>query len=149
MKIEHAQKGEHGFTLIELLVVIAIIGILAAIAIPQFATYRRQANDSRAQSQLRNMAAAMEGYFVTNADYGNTAFGTPVPEATLTAYGYRTDADVTVTIPSLVTACAAGTEGVNCFSMDAFHVNGTTPTNVAAPNGGTFTWNSDLGGAQW
>ena len=57
---------EKGFTLIELLVVIAIIGILAAIAIPQFAEYRQRGFDARAKSDLRNVATAEEAYF---ADY--------------------------------------------------------------------------------
>ena len=57
---------EKGFTLIELLVVIAIIGILAAIAIPQFAAYRQRGFDARARSDLRNVATAEEAYF---ADY--------------------------------------------------------------------------------
>lgn len=62
-------KKEHGFTLIELLVVIAIIGILAAIAIPQFAEYKTRAFNSRAQTDLRNGLTAEEAYFVDHEKY--------------------------------------------------------------------------------
>jgi prepilin-type N-terminal cleavage/methylation domain-containing protein len=58
-----------GFTLIELLVVIAIIGILAAIAIPQFAAYRRRSFEAAAKSDLHNSAVAEEAYFVTGNTY--------------------------------------------------------------------------------
>ena len=57
------RKGnQKGFTLIELLIVVAIIGILAAIAIPQFAAYRQKAYNSSALSDTRNLKTGMEAF---------------------------------------------------------------------------------------
>ena len=71
-----ALKDSKGFTLIELLVVVAIIGILAAIAIPQFAAYRQRGYDSRANSDLRNAATAEEAYFATERVYKGGSLST-------------------------------------------------------------------------
>ena len=60
-------KRYFGFTLIELLIVVAIIGILAAIAIPNFLQAQVRAKVSRVQSDLRSVATALESYRV---DYG-------------------------------------------------------------------------------
>ena len=63
------RKNQKGFTLIELLIVVAIIGILAAIAIPQFASYRAKAYNSAATSDLKNFKTGMEAYFADNQEY--------------------------------------------------------------------------------
>jgi type IV pilus assembly protein PilA len=63
------KNSRGGFTLIELLIVVAIIGILAAVAIPQFATYRAKAYNSAAFSDLRNFKTTMESYHYDNESY--------------------------------------------------------------------------------
>ncbi|NTV48351.1 MAG: prepilin-type N-terminal cleavage/methylation domain-containing protein [Geobacteraceae bacterium] len=58
-----------GFTLIELLIVVAIIGILAAIAIPQFSAYRAKAYNSAATSDLKNGKTSLETYYTEYQTY--------------------------------------------------------------------------------
>src|SRR5437870_11121064 len=66
-------KNEKGFTLLELLVVLAIIGILAAIAIPQFAAYRNTSICAGAEADAANALTAMEAYYAQNFMYGTLA----------------------------------------------------------------------------
>lgn len=117
-----------GFTLIELLVVIAIIGILAAIAIPQFAAYRRRGFDSDAKSAVKNMATAQEAYFVDKNTYSDTT-------ASLTARGLRQSANIALVAPvptatsfvvsaTVVAGCTSGT-GVFTFASTTGLLTGT------------------------
>ena len=62
-------RSRKGFTLIELLIVVAIIGILAAIAIPQFAAYRQKAYNSAAESDLKNIKTGWESFMADNQQY--------------------------------------------------------------------------------
>ena len=120
-------RKESGFTLIELLVVIAIIGILAAIAIPQFAEYRARGFNSRAQSDLKNVATAEEAYFVDNEVYKTCAAASSCA-SDLPGIGGLS--------PGVTLAMTASTTG---FTGTSTHSKGT---------GVTYTWNSSAGGLQ-
>ncbi len=62
-------RNRKGFTLIELLIVVAIIGILAAIAIPQFAAYRARGFNAATVSDVKNAKTSAEAYYADNQYY--------------------------------------------------------------------------------
>ena len=68
-KFRNRRSNQKGFTLIELLIVVAIIGILAAIAIPQFSSYRQKAFNSAAQSDLKTIRTSLEGFYTDEYYY--------------------------------------------------------------------------------
>ena len=114
-------RDEKGFTLIELMIVIAIIGILAAIAIPQFSAYRKRSYNASANADLRNAATAQEAYFVDESTYTGT-----VGALEGASYGLFTTDNVTVGID------AADTDG---YTMTARHSSGDKTYSLAGPGG--------------
>jgi type IV pilus assembly protein PilA len=71
-QLKKLQKDNQGFTLVELMIVVAIIGILAAIAIPQFAQYRIRGFNASAQSDVRNLSTAEATFYADWQVYGNS-----------------------------------------------------------------------------
>src|SRR5258705_12134408 len=122
-------QNESGFTLIELLVVVAIIGILAAIAIPQFAAYRKRGHEAQVKSDLRNAAVSQEAYFAQYSTYTPTG-----AISSTTSPGFNATTGVTVTT----------TRGSNVFTLVASHANcasvswsfSSTNGTIAGPAGG-------------
>ena len=110
-------KKQKGFTLIELMIVVAIIGILAAIAIPQFASYRQRAHDAQAKSALKNLATAEEAYYADNQHYTN------IINPDLTDLGFKTESVVEITVMAAGltqwSARAHHTSSDNLFSYDS------------------------------
>lgn len=68
-RICQRDPSQAGFSMIELLVAVGLVSILAAIAIPQYATYRNSAFSAEAKNDLRTVATAEEAYFVDNESY--------------------------------------------------------------------------------
>ncbi len=62
-------RNWEGFTLIELLIAVVIVGILAAVAVPQFTSTKERAFDAAAKSDIRNLMAAQEAYFFAKQAY--------------------------------------------------------------------------------
>jgi type IV pilus assembly protein PilA len=112
------KKNEKGFTLIELMIVIAIIGILAAIAIPNFITYRKRAYNSAANADAKNIYTAAQAYY-TDFPTGSPTLGN------LQSYGFRQTADVTISPQA-----AVGTQGD--FTVTSYHGSGNKTFTVSS-----------------
>ncbi len=69
MLLFEATEKDKGFTLLELLVTIGIVGILSAIAIPQYSTYRLRAKAAATAGELKNFSTAFYAYLTDNEDW--------------------------------------------------------------------------------
>lgn len=99
--MHRGQAALKGFTLIELLIVVAIIAILAAIAVPNFLEAQVRAKSSRAKSDMRSLATAIESYYV---EWGTPPVpadesGITVPPAVAALGGFETFLSTAITTP--------------------------------------------------
>ena len=95
-------QNQKGFTLIELMIVIAIIGILAAIAIPQFAAYRQRAKRTKGSSLLGVVRSAEGALQLDISCYGNSDEDPNLDNATPAANGVVLDAQLNGAIAAAV-----------------------------------------------
>ena len=133
-------QNRKGFTLIELLIVVVIIGILAAIAIPKFASTKEKAYLASMKSDLRNLATAEEGYFADNQTYlGSASNLAGVPTELDPTTHFVPSAGVTVAVTA-VTSPSAGWNAQASHSAtpkvcDMFMAGGQTGSGLATVEG--------------
>ena len=116
-------KEQHGFTLVELMVVVAIIGVLSAVAVPNFKKYQAKAKTSEAKVQLAAAYTAQQAFFGDFGMYGAclSYMGyDPANERNSRYYavGFETTVLTTVNADTLVTAVNSGI-GSECVNKSS------------------------------
>ena len=113
LKIFRKKEGQKGFTLIELMIVIAIIGILAAIAIPQFVSYRQKGYNTKAKGELKSYYTSCQAYLADVPTATDCALATVAP-------WFKNSADVTITpagFPSCVGTTSVHSAGTSTYTV--------------------------------
>ena len=116
LKAFRRKEGQKGFTLIELMIVIAIIGILAAIAIPQFVSYRQKGYNTQAKGELKSFFTACQAYYADNPTVTGDC------STTLVSQTFIPSSTVTV----------SPTGGMNMTGTTSTHISGTSTYTIGS-----------------
>ena len=124
-------KRESGFTLVELLVVVAVVGILAAIAVPQYSDYVTRSKLAEATATLSEQRVKLEQYFQDNRTYvGACTAGTVAPPPTGRYFTY--DCGTPTTTTYTITATGVAAQGTGGFVFTLTQANARATTGVPA-----------------
>ena len=133
-KIKIRLASEQGFTLIELLVVIVILGVLVAIAVPSYLSFRGKAETAAAQANVRSAIPAAESYYNDNTGTSTDADA----NAGTTQYQGMTGALLRAEAPGVSTSVSAGPNAAGTgYCVQA--VQGSSTYYYTGGTGGTAT----------
>lgn len=122
------RSSNKGFTLIELMIVVAIIGILAAIAYPNYQESTAKSRRGNAQAELLGLSSALERYYSQNNHYSNAANGgndVGAPAATTYSVDLEVATFYTVTISNAGGSTANDTDTAQSYTLSAVPVTGS------------------------
>jgi type IV pilus assembly protein PilA len=114
-------EAEKAFTLVELMIVIAVIGVLAAIAIPQYSSYRSRGFVVTAKSDVKNAHTSVRAYYASNPNASTNPAANIVGPGTSSDYPeLRVSSGVTILIAdtALVTGSHANISGQYILDFD-------------------------------
>jgi type IV pilus assembly protein PilA len=139
------KKLMKGFTLIELMIVVAIIGILAAIAIPNFIKFQARSKQSEAKANLKALFTAEKAYFQEKDKYSSLVGEIGFAPERNNRYAYY--ADTTGTMDNRSTTSVVTATNNSGISADAF--KGYATTGSVAPTCGAAAVGVPAGGASF